>query len=414
MAEAALGLTEAEVAEIRAQFPALSQEIHGRPLVYLDNGATVHKPQAVIDALVGFYSRDNSNVHRGVHTLSQRATTAYEAARSTVARFMGAGSDDEIVFTRGTSEGINLVAYAWGKTNLKPGDRVVVTGMEHHSNIVPWQLICASTGAELVHLPFDERGVLEPAAIADRINAQTKMVAFVHVSNALGTVNPVEALVARAREVGAKVLIDGAQAIPHMPVDVAALGCDFYTFSGHKVYGPTGIGVLWGKPELLAAMPPWHGGGDMIESVSFEGSTFAAPPARFEAGTPNIAGAIALAAALDWVGAIGLDRVAAYEADLVAHGMAVLDGIDGVRSIGTAPGKAGLLSFVIEGVHAHDAGMLLDEQGIAVRVGHHCAEPAMKAFGVSATIRASLAVYNTRAELTQLGEALKKVIRLFG
>ncbi len=396
------------LAALRAEFPALGQEIHGRPLAYLDNAASTHKPRAVIDALVRFYSADYSNVHRGVHTLSQRATDAYEAARRSIARFVGAGSADEIVFTRGTTEAINLVANAWGRANLRPGDTIVISGMEHHSNIVPWQLIAEATGAELVVMRLDATGSIADGEAERCIDARTRILSVVHTSNALGTVNPVRALADRAKSFGATVLVDGAQLVPHGPFDVRDFNCDFLAFSGHKMFGPTGIGALWGRPEVLAAMPPWQGGGDMIRSVSFEGSTWADPPSRFEAGTPAIAQAVGLGAAAEWM--MGLDWAAlrAHEAELLAYGEAVLAEVPGLRRIGTAPERRAVLGFVVEGCHPHDLGTLLDMEGVAVRVGHHCAEPVMKHFGVPATTRASVAIYNTRDELDRLAASIRK------
>ena len=401
-----------DVAALRAEFPALAQDVHGKPLVYLDNAASTHKPRAVLDALEGFYAHDYSNVHRGVHTLSQRATERFEAARATLARFVGARDPREVIFTRGATEGLNLVAQAWGRANLRPGDEVVVSEMEHHSGIVPWQLACEATGARLVVLRMDDRGALPPGEILEKIGPRTRIVSVVHISNALGTVNPLGAIIAQAKRHGALVCVDGAQAAPHAVIDVDRLGCDFYALSGHKMYGPTGIGVLWGRYELLAAMPPWHGGGDMIKRVTFERTTYAEPPARFEAGTPHIAGAIGLAAAADWLLALGLDRVAAWETALLAYGEAVLARFPGLRMIGQAPHKAGVLAFTIDGVHPHDLGTLLDMDGVAVRVGHHCAQPVMDRFGVPATTRASLAVYSTPEDLDRLGAALDKALSL--
>ncbi|TNF29458.1 MAG: SufS family cysteine desulfurase [Deltaproteobacteria bacterium] len=397
---------------VRADFPNLSEEVHGKRLVYLDSGASAHKPRVVLEAMERFYTRDYSNVHRGVHVLSQRATAAFEAARATMARFLGAPDERGVIFTRGTTEGINLVAQSWGRANLGPGDEVVISEMEHHSGIVPWQLACEATGARLVVLRMDERGVLPEAEITSKIGPKTRIVSVTHISNALGTVNPVARIVAQAHAHGALVLVDGAQAAPHLPIDVAALGCDFYVVSGHKMYGPTGIGVLWGRYEVLAAMPPWHGGGDMIKRVTFEETTYAEPPARFEAGTPHIAGAIGMAAAADYLMALGLERVEAWDRELLAYGHAVLAEIPGLRIIGNAPEKAGILSFVIDGVHPHDLGTLLDMDGVAVRVGHHCAQPVMDRFGVSATTRASLGVYNTREDLDRLASAIKKALSL--
>ncbi|MCB9739295.1 MAG: SufS family cysteine desulfurase [Deltaproteobacteria bacterium] len=399
---------------IRASVPALAQQIHGKPLVYLDNGATALKPQPVIDALLGYYAGYSANVHRGVHTLSVRATEALEAARRDVAAHLCVQDDCEIIFTRGTTESINLVAQTWARRTLVAGDEIVVSAMEHHSNIVPWQLVAAETGAVVRVLPMDDRGVLDLTAAAEIIGDKTRLLAVVAVSNALGTVNPVRKLAAMARAVGAKVLVDGAQAVPHGAVDVHAYDADFFAFSGHKTYGPTGIGVLWGRREALEACGTWHGGGDMIRSVSFEGTTFAELPARLEAGTPHIAGAIGLGAALRWMQSLDLDAIAAHEADLLAYGHALLREIPGLRPIGEAPQKAGVMSFVVDGVHPNDVGTLLDGYGIAVRTGHHCAEPAMRRLGISGTIRASLAVYNTTEDLDRLAEALRRALRLLG
>jgi len=399
-----------DVEVVRREFPTLAQEVNGKPLTYLDSAASALKPLAVVDALRDFYLRDYSNVHRGVHTLSQRATAAYEDARLAVRRFLNAPSEREVIFTRGTTEAINLVAWSWGRANLGPGDQVVVSAMEHHSGIVPWQMVCELTGAELVVLGLDARGAIAEGEIARRIGPRTRMVSVVHVSNALGTINPVAELVAAARAHGALVMLDGAQSAPHMPVDVKALGCDFYAFSGHKVYGPTGIGVLWGRYELLAAMPPWQGGGDMIKRVSFAGTTYAEPPARFEAGTPAIAQAVGLGRALTWLEGLGREGLARHEAEILAYGTELLTAVPGLRLIGTAPHKAGVLGFVVDGVHPHDLGTLLDLEGVAVRVGHHCAQPVMDHFGVSATTRASLGAYTSRADLDRLVAALGKAI----
>lgn len=402
------------LAALRRDFPALDQEVHGHPLVYLDNAATTQKPRAVLEALERFYRRDCSNVHRGVHTLSQRATAAFEEAREIVQRFLGAPSEREVVFVRGATEGINLVARSFLAPRLQPGDEVLVTAMEHHANIVPWQLVCEAAGARLRVIPMDRRGELRLDELDDLLSERTRMLAAVHVSNALGTVNPVEKLVAAARRRGIPVLLDGAQAVPHMAVDVSALDCDFYVLSGHKVYGPTGIGVLWGRMEHLQDMPPFQGGGDMIVTVTFEGTTFREPPARFEAGTPHIAGAIGLGAALEYLRGIGLEEVAACEAELLAYATHKVGSVPGVRLIGTARKKASVLSFVLEGVHPHDVGTILDHQGLAVRVGHHCAQPVMAHFKVPATVRASFAFYNTFQEVDALVAGLLEVKEVFG
>jgi cysteine desulfurase / selenocysteine lyase len=402
-----------DVDRLRADFPALDQEVNGKPLAYLDNAASTQKPQAVLDALHQIYARDYSNIHRGVHQLSVRATTSYERARGSVQRFIGAADEREIVFVRGATEGINLVAQTWGRTHLGAGDEVLITAMEHHSNIVPWQLLCESVGARLQVVGVDDRGQLDLNDLETKLGPSTKLLSMVHVSNALGTINPVQEIVAMARERGITTLLDGAQATPHSPVDVQALGCDFYVFSGHKVYGPTGIGVLYGRLPVLEAMPPWQGGGDMIETVSFEKSTYAQPPARFEAGTPHIAGAIGLGAACDYLIEVGLDAIAAHEAELLAYGTDALEQIDGLTLIGTAEKKAGVLSFVMEGIHPHDVGTILDFAGVAVRTGHHCAQPLMQRFGVSATTRASLGLYNTLEEIDRLADGLRKVVEMF-
>jgi len=402
-----------DVERLRKDFPILHQEVNGHPLVYLDNAATSQKPRAVIDAVARHYERDNANIHRGVHALAQRSTAGYEEARSKLARFLGVADPREVVFTRGTTEALNLVACAFGPTALGPGDEILLTEMEHHSNIVPWQLLCERTGAKIVVAPIDDRGQLDVDAFRERLSSRTRVAAFVHVSNALGTVNPVEDLVALAHTVGAVTIVDGAQALPHMPVDVAALGCDFYALSGHKMFGPTGIGALWGARERLESMPPWQGGGEMILTVTFEGSEYADVPHKFEAGTPNVAGAIGLGAAVEHLEAIGMDRIAAWEHELLEYGTEVLAAIPEVRLIGTAERKAGVLSFVVDGIHSHDVGTILDLEGIAVRTGHHCAQPVMDHFGVAATTRASLAFYNTKKELDALATGLRKVLELF-
>jgi cysteine desulfurase / selenocysteine lyase len=405
--------SELDVERIRGDFPALHQKVRGKPLVYLDNAATSQKPRAVLDAIVRYYSEDNANVHRGVHTLSERATKAYEGARGTVRRFLNAERDSEIVFVRGTTEAINLVAQTFARGRVGSGDEVVITTMEHHSNIVPWQMLCEQKGARLRVAPINDAGELRLEALEDLIGARTKMLALPHVSNALGTVNPVRKIVALAHGKGVPVLVDGAQAVPHMAVDVRALGCDFYAFSGHKLYGPTGIGALYAKAEHLEAMPPYQGGGDMIASVTFEKTLYNKPPYKFEAGTPDIAGAIGLGAAIDYVASLGMDRIAAYEDALLAYGTRALESVPGLRLIGTAHEKAGVLSFILGDIHPHDIGTVLDREGIAVRSGHHCAQPVMERFGVPATARASLAFYNTRAEIDALVAGLAKVREVF-
>jgi cysteine desulfurase / selenocysteine lyase len=402
-----------DVARVRADFPILRRQVRGRPLVYLDNAATTQKPQAVIDAVVGYYTGINANVHRGVHELSELATEAFEGARETVRRFFNAAAVEEIVFTRNATEGINLVAATFGREAVRAGDEVLISTMEHHSNIVPWQMLCEAAGARLVVAPIDDRGELVLEELERRLGPRTRLVALTHMSNALGTVNPVEEVIALARARGIPVLLDGSQAAYHMPVDVQALGCDFYVATGHKLYGPTGIGILYGRRERLEAMPPYMGGGDMIASVTFEKSTWNVLPYKFEAGTPNIAGAVGLAAALDYVRGIGLDAIAAHERDLLAYGTAMLESIDGVRLIGTARHKASILSFVMEGIHPHDIGTIVDREGVAIRTGHHCAQPVMDRFGVPATARASLAMYNTREDIDALARAIERVRTVF-
>jgi cysteine desulfurase / selenocysteine lyase len=404
-----------DVEAVRRQFPILAQTVHGKPLVYLDSAATSHKPQAVIDAVSGFYAHDNSNVHRGVHHLSEVATRHYEAARDKVQAFLHAAHREEVIFTRGTTEAINLAAHAVVRPRLAAGDEVVVSAMEHHSNIVPWQMACDATGARLKVIPITDAGELRLDELRRLLSPRTKLVAVGHVSNALGTINPVAEVVrlARAHAPNALVLVDGAQAVPHMAVDVQALGCDLYAFSGHKMYGPTGIGVLWGRKAVLEAAQPWMGGGDMIRSVTFEKTTYNDLPYRLEAGTPDIAGAIGLGAAVDWLSALGLANVQAHEHDLLAYATRRIAEVPGVRVLGTAAHKAGVLSFVVDGVHPHDVGSLLDRDGVAVRTGHHCAQPVMDRFQVPATSRASFGVYNTRADVDAFIASLKKTVELF-
>jgi len=413
-ADATGAATGLDADRLRADFPILAQEIHGKPLVYLDNGASTQKPNAVIDAVGDFYARDYANIHRGVHTLSERATAAFEGARERVRRFLNAADRHEIVFTRGTTEAVNPVAASSGGQRIGAGDEIILTGMEHHSNIVPWQLLAERVGAQIRVVPLFDDGSLDLDAYAALFGPRTRLVAVVHVSNALGTVNPVAEMIATAHAHGVPVLVDGAQAVAHARVDVQALDCDFYAFSAHKIYGPSGIGALYGRRELLEAMPPWQGGGDMIRTVAFEGSTWADPPYRFEAGTPHIAGAVGLVAALDYVDGIGLDAIATHEHDLLAYGTALLEQVPGLRLIGTAADKAAILSFVIDGVHAHDIGTVLDFEGVAVRAGHHCAMPVMTRYGVPATARASLGLYNTRADIDALVRALQRVTEMFG
>lgn len=406
--------TARDLSLARADFPALAQQVHGRPLVYLDNAATSQKPRAVIDALVHYYERDNANVHRGVHVLSERATAGYEAARETVRAFLNARSVAEIIFTRNATEAINLVARSYGDAFVGPGDEVVVTAMEHHSNLVPWQQLCARVGATLRAVPIDDRGELDREAFAAVLGERTRIVAVTHVSNALGTVNPVAELIAEAHRVGAHVLVDGSQAVAHMPVDVRALDADFYVFTGHKLYGPTGIGVLYGRETLLDAMPPFLGGGDMIRTVTLEASTWADLPNKFEAGTPHIAGAIGLAAAIDYVTRIGFEAIAAHEHEVVARAVEALRQVEGLRLIGEPRERGSLVSFVMDGIHPHDIGTIADTEGVAIRTGHHCAQPIMDRYGVPATARASFALYNQASDVDALVRALERVRRLMG
>ena len=403
-----------DLEQVRADFPALHQESHDNPLVYLDNAATTQKPRSVIEAVTSFYEHDCANVHRGVHLLSQRATVAYERARTTIKNRLGAADSREIVFTRGTTESVNLVAHSFVRPRLGAGDEVLISAMEHHSNIVPWQLLCEERGAHLKVIPIDDDGEIILSKYEHLLSERTRIVGVVHVSNALGTVNPVREMVEMAHARGVPVLVDGAQAVPHLAVDVHDLDCDFYAFSSHKTYGPTGIGALYGKREHLLEMVPYQGGGDMILSVTFEGTQFNQPPHRFEAGTPNIEGAIGLAAAFDYLGSLGLDAVAAHESQLLEEATAAVTAIPGVRLVGTARNKASVLSFVMDGVHPHDIGTILDSEGIAVRAGHHCAQPVMARFGVSATVRASFGLYNTRQEIDALVRGLAKVREVFG
>ena len=402
-----------DVERIRADFPILRRQVRGRALTYLDNAATTQKPQQVLDALTGYYTTCNANVHRGVHFLSEIATEAHDVARGKVRAFLNAASTREIVFTRNSTEGINLVAHAFGRWRVNAGDEILITAMEHHSNIVPWQLLCAERGAHLRVAPIDDAGALILDELEALLTPRTKLLSVTHMSNALGTVNPIATIVRMAHARGVPVLVDGSQAAYHMPVDVQALDCDFYVATGHKLYGPTGIGVLYGRESLLAEMPPFLGGGDMIRSVTFEKSTWNELPYKFEAGTPDIAGAIGLGAALDYISAVGLDRITAHEHDLLEYGTAALLELPGLRLIGTAPHKASILSFVIEGVHPHDIGTIVDQDGVAIRTGHHCAQPVMDRFCVPATARASLAMYNTRCEIDALVGALRRVHAVF-
>ncbi len=403
-----------DVRAIRADFPILATEVHGKPLVYLDNAATTQKPRAVLDAIAGYYTASNANVHRGVHYLSGRATDLFEAARLNIAGFIGAKDPAEIVFTRNATEGINLVAQTWGRAHVQAGDEVLISAMEHHSNIVPWQLLCEEKGATLRVIPMFDSGELDMEAYARLLTPRTRIVSVTAMSNALGTVNPVAEIARAAHAAGAVVLVDGAQAAYHMPIDVQAIGCDFFVLTGHKVYGPTGIGVLYGRQALLEAMPPWQGGGDMISTVTFERSTWNVLPYKFEAGTPHIEGAIGLGAAVDYVTAIGMDRIQAHEQALLAYGTEALQTVPGLRLIGTAPRKASILSFVIDGIHPHDIGTIVDRQGVAIRTGHHCAQPVMDRLGIPATARASLAMYNTREDLDALAAALRHAREVFG
>jgi cysteine desulfurase/selenocysteine lyase len=403
-----------DVRQVRRDFPILRQKIHGKPLVYLDNAATTQKPQVVLDAIRHFYEANCSNIHRGIHTLSQRATDAYEAARSKVQQFIHAADAGEIVFVRGATEAINLVAQTYGRKHIQAGDEIVLTTMEHHSNIVPWQILCQEKNARLRVVPVNDAGELLIEELETLLNPKTRFVSVMHVSNALGTINPVRRITELAHRRGIPVLIDGAQAVPHLPVDVQELDCDFYVFSGHKLYGPTGIGVLYGKEHLLELMPPYQGGGEMISSVTFERAFYKEPPFKFEAGTPNVAGAIGLGAAIDYVTQLDRAAVATYERDLLAYATRALCAVPGVRLIGTAREKTAVLSFELDGVHPHDVGTILDREGVAIRTGHHCTQPLMERFGVPATARASLAFYNTTSEIDRLVAGLDAVRELLG
>lgn len=398
----------ADIEQIRADFPALNQHVNGKPLIYLDNGATTHKPQAVIDALSHYYQHDNSNVHRGAHTLSDRATARFENARRTVQQFLNAAHAEEIVWTRGTTEGINLVASTWGRANLQQGDQILISAMEHHSNIVPWQMLCEQQGAELVVIPVSNEGVLDLDAFDALLNERVKLVSLIHVSNALGTINPIEHVINKAHAIGAKVLIDGAQSVAHWAIDVQALDVDFFVFSGHKLFAPTGIGALYGKAELLNAMPPYQGGGEMIEHVSFSKTTYNVLPYKFEAGTPNIAGAIGLAAAIDYLATLDRVALAKHEDALLQRCQQAASALGGIREIGQAAHKASIFGFLLDGAHPADVGTLLDQQGIAVRTGHHCAMPIMAQMGIPGSVRASLTFYNTLAEVDALFVGLEK------
>ncbi|MEL6543982.1 MAG: cysteine desulfurase [Myxococcota bacterium] len=401
-----------DVEAVRAQFPILKREMNGKPLVFLDSAATSLKPKSVVDAIAKFYSEDYATVRRGVYALSQEATAAFEGVREKGARFLGAEHADEVVFVRGVTEAINLIANSFGRSVLKEGDEVLITEMEHHANIVPWQLVCKDTGAKLVVASFDESGQLDLNEIKEKITDRTKIVSMVHVSNALGTVNPVAAITRMAREKGAVTVIDGAQSAPHLPLNVRSLGADFFACSAHKLFGPTGVGMLYGRKELLESMPPWMGGGEMIDKVTFEESTYDDPPHRFEAGTPPIAQVIGLGAALDWIEELGRPNIAAHEHKLLRYGHKQLSNLPGVKVVGTAPLKAGILAFTVDGVHPFDIGTLLDEQGIAIRVGHHCAQPVMEHYGIPATARASFGPYNTTEDVDAFIDGLKTVQRM--
>ena len=403
-----------DVWRVREDFPILSERIHGKPLVYLDNAATTQKPQAVLDALTHYYAHDNANIHRGVHLLSERATMAYEQARVKVQKFLKARKAEEIIFVRNATEGINLVAQTYGRRHVGEGDEIIISAMEHHCNIVPWQMLCEEKGAILRVIPMNDAGELLLDEYAKLLSPRTKFVSIVHMSNALGTINPVKQMIDMAHAQGVPVLVDAAQSAYHIPLDVQALACEFLVFSGHKLYGPTGIGVLYGKEAILTAMPPWMGGGDMIRSVTFEKTTYNSLPYKFEAGTPHIAGGIGLGAAIDYLNRVGMDNIAAYEHELLQYGTQVLNDVDGLRMIGTAQDKASVFSFTLEGVHPHDIGTIVDQDGIAIRTGHHCAQPVMQRFGIPATARASLACYNTCEEIDALARSLRRVMEVMG
>ena len=405
--------TTFDVQKFRKDFPILNQQVHGKPLVYLDNAATTQKPLSVIETEDRYYREYNANIHRGVHLLSQQATKAYEDARVKIQKFLNAAQSSEIIYTRGATEGINLVAQTWGRKNVQTGDEIVISAMEHHSNIVPWQMLCEEKGAQLRVIPINDAGELLMDEFKKLITAKTKLVAVTHVSNALGTINPIAEIIQYAHSKGVLVLIDGAQSVPHVKVDVQALDCDFYVFSGHKIYAPTGIGVLYGKLKHLETMPPYQGGGDMIASVTFEKTIYAKPPHKFEAGTPHIAGVIGLGAALDYVSAIGLDRIAAHEHELLVYGAKVLSQFKEVRFIGTASEKAGVISFTLGDIHPHDIGTILDRHGVAIRAGHHCAQPVMERFDIPATARASFGLYNVKEEIDVLAQAIQKTLEVF-
>jgi cysteine desulfurase / selenocysteine lyase len=408
-----IAATAFDVAQVRKDFPILHQSVHGHPLVYLDNAASAQKPKQVIDAISNFYSSDYSNIHRGVHSLSERSTRHYEETRVKIQKLINARDAHEIIFVRGTTEAINLVAQTFGKTQIKSGDNIVITELEHHSNIVPWQMLCEATGAELRVAPIDDNGDLRIAEFERRLDSRTKLVAVAHISNVLGTILPIKQIAELTHNAGARLLVDGAQAAPHMHLDMRDLDADFYAFSSHKIYGPTGIGVLYGKSSVLEQMPPYQGGGDMIASVTFDKTTYNTLPYKFEAGTPDIAGVIGLGAAIDYVNHLGIAAIAAHESDLLHYATNALGNEPGVRIIGTSKHKAGAISFVLDGVHPHDVGTVLDHQGIAVRTGHHCAQPVMDRFGIPATTRASFALYNTREEIDALVKGIEKVRQVF-
>ncbi|MEE9279287.1 MAG: cysteine desulfurase [Myxococcota bacterium] len=402
-----------DVESVRQEFPILARTVHGKSLVYLDNAATSQKPRAVIDALVDYYSRHHSNIHRGIHALSEEATAAYEGARAKVRDFLKAPSEREVIFVRGATEAINLVAQAWARPNVGPGDEILISEMEHHSNIVPWQIVCEQTGAQLLVAPMDDAGDLIMEEYERRLSPRTRLVALTHVSNAIGTLNPVEELTRLAHEQGAVVLIDGAQGVPHLPVDVRELGCDFYAFSGHKMYGPTGIGVLWGRLDLLESMPPYQSGGSMISTVTFEKTTYSRVPTLFEAGTPDIAGAIGLGVAIDWLTDLGLEALRAHEEELLELAVEAVSELPDVSIVARPHEQVGVVSFNVGEIHAHDVGTILDQEGIAVRAGHHCAQPVMQHYGVPATTRVSFGAYNTRDDLDRLVDGLKRVLEIF-
>jgi cysteine desulfurase / selenocysteine lyase len=405
--------TKIDITALRAQFPILHTEVNGKPLVYLDNGASSQKPQSVIDTISRYYEQENSNIHRGVHTLSANATAAYEEVRKKVQHFINAQHDHEVIFTSGTTGGINLVASAFGEKFVGKDDEIIITAMEHHSNIVPWQMLCERKGAKLRVIPISDEGEISLDDFSKLLSSKTKLVSVVHISNSLGTVNPVAEVIRMAHANGTPVLVDGAQAVHHMPVDVQELDCDFYAFSAHKMYGPTGVGILYGKEEYLNAMPPYQGGGDMIKTVTFERTEYNELPFKFEAGTPNIAGGMGLGAAIDFINGIGFETIMAHERQLMHYGIETLGGIKGLRQIGMAKERAGVISFLLEDVHPYDTGVILDKMGIAVRTGHHCTQPVMDRFGIPGTVRASFAFYNTRAEIDKLAEGLERVVRMF-